>query len=63
MGVQCDLAKAGKPRKLFVVVLDRARSKFKDNGSAVSIMDEYWLPFLESLGIEFKPTGLHQETA
>lgn len=55
VGVQCDLAKNGKNGELFLPVLDYLEGSFKDNGTAISLMEEYWLPFIEHFGIEYKP--------
>lgn len=57
VGVQCDLTKNTKNGELFLPVLDHVKGKFCENGSAIAIMNEYWLPFLEEFGTEHNPAG------
>ena len=50
VAVQIDLAKNVKNGKLFEVVLVQAPGSFKDNYSAISFMEEFIFPFMESQG-------------
>ena len=53
VGVQVALMKNGKNGEVFCPVLDYMKGSFAENGSAISFMNEYLLPWIDEFGPEF----------